>query len=375
MHKSRLVSLFIRYGSAIAAVLLATVLRSVLRALGDSGISPLFFAAVIFTAWFGGTGPGVLATILSGAATAYVLHANTPEGARDTVLRVLVFTVVALLTSSLNAALKRAAESSRAAADAYRKAKEAAEEASAAKSKFVAIVSHELRAPLVPVAMVADAMEVDPTLPAPLRHDAQMIRRGINIELRLIDDLADLSRIGGGKLNLKLERIDAHDPLAAAIRACEHDAHDSQLELRSDLSANHTMVSGDATRLQQVFWNLIRNAIKFTPPGGRIFVRTSNAGSGELLVEVRDNGIGIDPQKLSKIFEAFEQAGPDIAARFGGLGLGLAIVQGLVEAHGGTITAGSEGINRGAVFSVRLPIAGETSAKPATHDTSAAAQR
>jgi signal transduction histidine kinase len=360
MERSRIGNAAIGYATAILAVAVANVLRSVLHSFGDSGISPLFFAAVIFSAWFGGLGPGIVATVLSGIATAWALipQADTAAGFRDAVLRVLVFTVVAVLTSSLHAALKRAAQASQ-------RARELAEEASAAKSRFLAMVSHELRAPLVPVSMVMDAIENDASLPTPVRRDAQMVRRSVEVELRLIDDLVDLSRIGNGKLNLKLERIDLHDPLAAAIEIARPDAHDSQLDLLTELHATHSIVQGDPMRLQQIFWNLIRNAIKFTPPGGRVTIHTSNAPEGAVRVDVIDNGIGIAPEKLSRIFEAFEQASPDVAARFGGLGLGLAIAQGLAEAHGGAITAASAGADRGTIFTVRLPTAQPDAIAPA----------
>ena len=369
MSRSRIRSTSVRYGTAVLAVIIATLLRGVLHSLGDSGISPLYFAAVLFSAWYGGLGPGFLATGLSGIATAYLLipQTGTLEGARDAILRVLVFTIVALLAGSLHAALKRAAEASAAAADAYRRAKEAAEEASAAKSRFVAMVSHELRAPLVPVAMVLDAMASDPSLPTPLCRDAQMIREGVEVELRLIDDLVDLSRIGSGKLNLKMTQVDIHQPLAASVEGCRADARDAEVELiLQPLAASH-VVWGDPTRLQQIFWNLIRNAIKFTPAGGRVAIRSSNTENGNVVIEVTDNGIGIEPEKLSLIFNAFEQAGPDIAARFGGLGLGLAIAQGLTTAHGGAISATSAGIDTGATFTVRLPTA-NTPPAPQPHD-------
>lgn len=359
MASSRIKTTAFRYATAVATVIVATLLRSVLHSLGDSGISPLYFAAVLFSAWYGGLGPGFLATLLSGIATAYLLmpQAGTVEGTRDAILRILVFTIVALLAGSLHAALKRAAEASRTAAEAFRRAKEAAEEASAAKSRFVAMVSHELRSPLVPVSMVADALENDPSLPAPLRRDVQMIRQGVEVEMRLIGDLVDLSRIGSGKLNLKMEQVDVHQPLSAAVDVCRLDARDAQVEFGLDLAATNPLVWGDPTRLQQVFWNLIRNAIKFTPAGGKVSIRTWNADNGNVVIEVADNGIGIEPEKLSLIFDAFEQAGPDIAARFGGLGLGLAIAQGLTAAHNGEITAHSPGADHGATFTLRLPVA------------------
>jgi signal transduction histidine kinase len=357
---SRTRSTAVRYASALLAVIAATLLRGVLHSLGDSGISPLYFAAVLFSAWYGGLGPGFLATGLSGIATAYLLipEISTAEGVRDAILRVLVFTIVALLAGSLHAALKRAAEASNTAAEAFRRAKEAAEEASAAKSRFVAMVSHELRSPLVPVSMVMDALESDPSLPAPLKRDVQMVRQGIEVEMRLIDDLVDLSRIGSGKLTLKMEQVDVHQPLSAAIDVCRLDARDAQIDFNLDFSATSPLVWGDPTRLQQIFWNLIRNAIKFTPAGGKITIRSANATNGNVLVEVADDGIGIDPEKLSLIFDAFEQAGPDVAARFGGLGLGLAIAQGLTAAHNGVISAQSPGPDQGATFTLRLPAGG-----------------
>jgi signal transduction histidine kinase len=127
------------------------------------------------------------------------------------------------------------------------------------------------------------------------------------------------------------------------------------LELITDLHAVSSHVSGDPVRLQQIFWNLIRNAIKFTPEGGRIMISSYNEDPGHISVQVADNGIGIDPQRLSLIFQAFEQGGRDITARFGGLGLGLAIAQGLTQAHGGVIRAVSEGTNRGSIFTVQFP--------------------
>lgn len=343
-----------RYGTALLVVALAAVCTRWLRHFGDAGISPLFFAAVLVSAWIGGLGPGLLATALSGIATAYLLlpRGSSLAAIEDLVPRLLVFTVVALLASSLNAAMRRAAE-------AMRKARDAAEDASAAKTRFLAMVSHELRTPLSSVLMVAEAMEHDSNLARRLRDDAATIRRCVELETRLIDDLVDLSRIGSGKLHLDRHPLDLHEPLAEAIRFCRSDVSDRQLELATDLRAVHTRVTGDPVRLQQIFWNLIRNAIKFTPEGGRITIRSYNDESGHILVQVSDTGIGIDPQRLSLIFQAFEQGGPDITARFGGLGLGLAIAQGLTQAHGGVIHAASEGNNLGSVFTVQFPTLGE----------------
>jgi signal transduction histidine kinase len=351
--------IMLRYGLAVVSVAAATVLTHWLTGIGDAGISPLFFAAVLLAGWYGGRGPGLLATLLSGAATAYLLlltQATSYTAVRDLVLRLLVFTVVSLLASSLHVALKRAA-------DASRRAKEAAEEASAAKSKFLAMVSHELRTPLSPVLMVADMLEQDPSLSPGVRNDIRSIRRNVDLEIRLIEDLVDLTRISAGKLRLREEVIDVHEPLRAAIEVCEADLRDKGLHLATDFAATQSHVRGDAVRLQQIFWNLVRNAVKFTPTGGRISVGTRNAPNGSLLLDVSDTGIGIEPQQLGKIFQAFEQGEPDIQVRFGGLGLGLAICQALVEAHQGSIRASSNGRGRGATFSVTLPVCSEAAAQ------------
>jgi signal transduction histidine kinase len=352
----------VRYAGAVTSVGAAAALTHFLTILGDSGLSPLFFAAVLFSAWFGGLGPGLAATALSGVATAYLLipHVNSFAGVRDVVLRVLVFTVVAVLAGSLHAATRRAAAASRLAAEAFRKARDAAEEASAAKTRFLAMVSHELRTPLSAVVMIGDALANDPSLPRPVRDDAEAILRSVEIEVRLIDDLVDLSRIANGKLSLEMHPLNLHEPLRAALQLCHADLKEKQIELVTDFKAENPRVLGDGVRLQQIFWNLIRNALKFTPDSGRIRVATMNDAIGRVAIEVSDNGIGIDPQRLSSIFEAFEQGGPDITARFGGLGLGLAICQALAEAHGGKVHASSPGPGQGSIFSVNIPTSSTT---------------
>jgi signal transduction histidine kinase len=355
-----------RYGLAMISVATAMILTHLLRGFGDSGISPLFFGAVLLSAWYGGLGPGLLATLLASIATAYLLlkgHSVSFLMIRDHVLRLLVFGVVAILTSSLQDATKRAAEASRL-------AKEAAEAASHAKSRFLAMVSHELRTPLSPVLMLADSLEQDPSLPPRLLQDIRCIRKNVDLEIRLIEDLVDLTRITAGKMHLKEEIVDIRETINAAIQVCREDAKEKQVDLTVEILTIQPRVAGDPVRLQQVFWNLLRNAIKFTPAGGRISVKARNARAGFVTIEVSDTGIGIDPQRLSSIFEAFEQGDRDTQIRFGGLGLGLAICQALVEAHHGTITAASEGKDRGAAFTVDLPMihpqtSGDLAATPA----------
>lgn len=338
------------YAIAALAAAIAAVGTRFLWHLGDSAIFPLFFGAVAIAGWYGGLGPGLFATALSGIVTAFLLlPANdTFAAARDDVLRLLVFTLVSVLTSSLHAATRRSREQEQ-------KARQAAEDAAAAKGRFIAMVSHELRNPLNPVMILASALEQDTSLPAPVREDAASIRRSVDLEVRLIDDLLDLNRVSSGKLRLHMEDVDLSEPLKAALRTCEEDLRRKCIDLELEFCDRELHVNGDPLRLQQIFWNLMRNAIKFTPAGGRVTVR-SCVGSHAAIVEISDTGIGIEPPRLAAIFHAFEQAGPDIAARFGGLGLGLAICRALAEAHGGTVRAASEGHGRGATFIVTLPI-------------------
>jgi signal transduction histidine kinase/ActR/RegA family two-component response regulator len=232
-----------------------------------------------------------------------------------------------------------------------------AEQATRARDRFLAMLSHELRTPLTPALMATAVLEGRDDLPDGVRADLEMIRRNIQLEARLIDDLLDLTRVAAGKLKLELRPVDAHAVLRDAVEVCRADVRSQQVSLSLDLAAERHRVHGDAARLQQVCWNLIKNAIKFTPPGGRIVVRSSNpdpADPARLVLEVSDTGIGIDADLLPRIFDAFEQGGDSTTRRFGGLGLGLAISRALVESHGGRITVESAGMGRGATFRVEL---------------------
>jgi PAS domain S-box-containing protein len=238
-------------------------------------------------------------------------------------------------------------------------AKSAAEAANAAKDRFLAVLSHELRTPLTPVLMMASSMESDESLPGNVRDDAGMIRRSVELEVRLIDDLLDISRIIHGKLSLRRELRDIHKKLRHAVDMCRLDAADKRLHLEAQFNAECSVMECDGSRLQQVFWNLIKNAIKFTPPDGRVCVHTYNPGPDLLRVEVADTGIGIGPEKLSTVFDAFEQESDAVTREFGGLGLGLAISKALVEMHGGRIRADSPGPGQGSTFTVDLPLVGK----------------
>ena len=233
-------------------------------------------------------------------------------------------------------------------------AKEHAEAASKAKDNFLAALSHELRTPLTPVLMTATALALDPSLPAEAREQLDMMRRNIELEARLIDDLLDLTRIIHGKLIITPITTDIHDLILHTHEIIRSDSLIKRLHITLKLEATRHHTLGDPARLQQVFWNLLRNAVKFTPNGGTITVSTHNDAEGRIIICVADNGIGIRAEVLAQIFDAFEQADTTGEHHYGGLGLGLAISSAIVIAHGGEIKAESQGRRHGAEFTVTL---------------------
>ncbi len=236
-----------------------------------------------------------------------------------------------------------------------RSAKEDSERANSAKDDFLATLSHELRTPLTPVLMCVTALEQQGSIDPELRAQLSMVRRNVELEARLIDDLLDLTKIAHGKFRLVGKgTIDVHSLLAQTREIVENDATEKFVHLDFDLMASEHHVSGNATRLHQVFWNLVKNAIKFSIAGGRIGVRTFNPKPGKFVLMVEDKGAGITSKTLPVIFRAFQQGETQGARAGGGLGLGLAISKAIIEAHGGTIRAESAGSGRGAIFTVEL---------------------
>jgi CheY-like chemotaxis protein/two-component sensor histidine kinase len=199
------------------------------------------------------------------------------------------------------------------------------------------------------------AMDMDPDLTPGIRDEVAMIRRNVELEAKLIDDLLDLSRVTAGKLHLHFEAVDVSVALRHVYITCRSFTLEKGIHLHSDLQDNVHYVMADSGRLQQILWNLLKNAAKFTPKGGDIYVTVSTARDDCVRIQVRDTGIGIEPHVLPRIFDAFEQGDANITRQFGGMGLGLAITKGLVELHRGTIRVESGGANQGATFTVELP--------------------
>lgn len=239
-------------------------------------------------------------------------------------------------------------------ANQLRRAKQVADEASRAKDKFLAVLSHELRTPLTPVLLAAGQIERRSDLPPVVADDIAMIRRNVELQSRLIDDLLDISRIMNGKLCLESRRVSLNETIRRAAEICQASLKQSGAELILELAAELPEVNADGARLQQVFWNLLSNGAKFTQAGGRIRVRTEQQGIN-VRATVEDNGRGIEAGEIDRLFDAFEQGETGITREFGGLGLGLAISRAIVEQHGGRLYAFSPGRGRGSTFTVELP--------------------
>jgi signal transduction histidine kinase len=229
--------------------------------------------------------------------------------------------------------------------------------ASAAKDQFLAMLSHELRTPLTPIFAILATMEQYPDLPQAIHSDLLAISRNLQLEARLIDDLLDLTRISKGKISVQREITDVHGLIRSVRQLCQVEIDKQQVRFGMQLEAPRYHVLGDAGRLQQVLWNLLSNAIKFTPAGGTIELRTSVVAGAELCIRLTDSGRGIDLDSLERIFQPFEQADLSVPPQFGGLGLGLAICKGIVDAHKGQIRAESSGLGSGSTFTVTLPLA------------------
>lgn len=231
------------------------------------------------------------------------------------------------------------------------------EQAAVAKDHFLAMLSHELRTPLMPALLLANALEHQIDLPPDVREDLRVIRRNLELQVALIDDLLDLTRIARGKLSLNLHSTHVHELVRNVVSMLATQMADRQLTLDLNLLATHDAVTADPARIQQVLWNLLGNAIKFTPPGGRISITSQDVSDHLLRITVNDNGIGIDPELLPLVFDAFQQGRQTVGSRAGGLGLGLGltICRLLVEMHNGTLRAESPGVGAGATFTLELP--------------------
>ncbi|HJQ39532.1 MAG TPA: ATP-binding protein [Thermoanaerobaculia bacterium] len=243
--------------------------------------------------------------------------------------------------------------------------------ASRAKDEFLAILSHELRTPMTATLGWAAMLQMGALRDDAMQAAVEAIAQSTRAQARLIDDLLDVARIVAGKLQLSLQRLSLADAIRAAAETIRPAAQAKQIYLQLDLGDDDVRLSGDAARLQQVFWNLLSNAIKYSPRFGRVQVTLERSNDSACVV-VRDFGDGIDPQLLPFIFDRYRQGDSGMTRRFGGLGLGLSIARNLTEMHGGTLRAASEGIGKGAEFTVTLPLSAEVRDAPAEQSRAAA---
>jgi PAS domain S-box-containing protein len=262
------------------------------------------------------------------------------------------------------------------AAETLRAAKEEADRANQAKDRFLAVLSHELRTPLAPITTAVHVLEKAARLEDRHRDLLPMIRRNVALEARLIDDLLDLTAINAGKVSLHKERVDMHQLVHAVVGMVGDTLREKGIALELALDAANRFVEADQARMQQVLWNIVRNAVKFTPPGGRVLLRSASH-DGEFHLACTDSGIGIASEALARIFSPFEQADAEVAKNYGGLGLGLAIAHGLMVQHGGRIGASSDGRGTGSTFSITLPNAARqaTEAAPVSAPQTAPSER
>ena len=273
---------------------------------------------------------------------------------------------------------RRAEEQLKAAQISAERAKAEAERANAAKDEFLAVLSHELRTPLAPVLAGISLIARKRCANCNLQNELDVIQRNIQLEARLIDDLLDLTRIERGKISLERKPVYLCTVLERVADICRADIEARRLHFDLRIEDGPHRVHGDISRLQQIFWNLLNNAVKFTPDGGRIQIH-SRKDDSRVIIDVSDTGIGVEPDAAKRIFSAFEQASGRVTRQFGGLGLGLAITKRLVEMHYGIISVRSEGSGRGATFQVVLPmLEGDDvapEAKPASLTAPLAARR
>jgi signal transduction histidine kinase len=343
---------------------------------------------VVFAAWFGGLGPAVV-SIIASVFVANLFFVDTqlgfqPESFKQWTL-ILVFGLVsfaiALLIEQMHRATSRAMHeadqrrrSEAALRDSEQKLRAARDEAlaaSAAKDHFLAVLSHELRTPLNPVLLLASEHAQDPTLPEEIRAAFDTIAENVAMEAQLIDDLLDLSRIIHGKMSLNCVPADVHTIARDSLRLLATEIDSKQLAVIERLAAADSMASVDELRLKQVFTNLLKNAIRFTPAGGTIEIRSELSGDGRSLdLAITDSGAGMTPEEIERVFNAFAQGDHATAGApgaSGGLGLGLAIAKQLVEGQGGSLTAESAGRGQGSRVIVRIrrgPKNAETDASP-----------
>jgi signal transduction histidine kinase/ActR/RegA family two-component response regulator len=345
--------IWIGYAVAVAAFLVAALARWLLsRFFG--GVYPYapIFLAVIFTAWYGGFGPALLVAAL-GLAHGYLASIGGNPNAHP-LFGLALYAITSLGIALIGGAMARArAKIAHQVEELQRKHQELTI-ADHRKDEFLAVLAHELRNALAPIASALDILKQPEVDPAVAAKAVEVADRQIHQMTRLVDDLLDVSRIMRGKIELRKERVGLESVVERAVETVQPLIDRERHELTIELPEDTVWIEADLVRLAQAVANLLSNAAKYTEPGGQIHLNAT-AENGQLVICVRDSGIGIDPATLPKLFEMFMQAAPGSTRSRGGLGIGLTLVKNLVELHGGAIVAHSEGIGKGSEFMIRMP--------------------
>jgi signal transduction histidine kinase len=345
------------YGFGAASVAAALSLNLLLDNWMEPRATPLFLAAVAVTAWRGGKYPSLFATALAVFSIDYFFQ--TPlrafEASVENVVNTVVFVLVALLISWIDAERKNALRERNRLLTSERQARAAAENANRAKDVFLAMVTHELRSPLNAILGWTQVMRKNKLDAAKTEHALTVIERNSQLQKQLIEDLLDISRVRAGNFRINPRPVALQTVIEAAVETVAPAIAAKRIKLHREFDGQIGQVNADPERLQQVVWNLLSNAVKFTPEEGQIGIRLECAGKSARL-GIYDTGAGIGKEFLPHVFDHYRQADETDQAKHKGLGLGLAIVRHLVEAHGGTVAAASAGKNLGATFTVELPL-------------------
>jgi len=345
-----------RYGVAVLATAVGLLVRLLMTP--EWGITLPFitlYPAIAFSAWFGGFGPGVLATGLGAFVVEYFwpAHFGGTSTAGD-VLALALFGGVGVFVSSITRALQQARVRAERDSQELRWAREEADRANHAKDEFLAVVAHELKQPLS--AMFPAVALVRRHIGSESNGQAERILGLLDRQIahlqRIVNDLLEASRVVRGQVTLQTRAVDAMQVMRDAVEVVRPRADEKGQRVVLDLPDTPAVVSGDPVRLQQVFLNVLSNATVYTPAEGDVHV-SADVGEREVVFRVRDSGEGIAADDLARIFDLFARAG---GRREGGFGIGLAVARGLVELHGGTIQAFSEGPGRGSEFRITLPV-------------------
>jgi signal transduction histidine kinase len=351
--------LVVSYGVAILSVLFALALRVLAWPIFQAEAPFLFFvAAVVLSAWYGGLGPGLLATFLSSLATEYYLlppFQQLQHLQLSHLIWICTFSgigaFVSYLMENLHIARHRSEEIGRTAV--LRVAE--SEKARKRQDEFLAMLSHELRNPLYAILNAATILKSNNPSEQIAQRAGRVIERQIDHTSRLLDSLLDTSRFMHGKIDLQLERVDLNTIIIVSVDSCRPLIESRRQTLTVATASEPLPVDADPVRLEQVFTNLLNNAAKFTTIGGHIWITAAREGN-EAIVLVRDNGIGIAPELLPDIFDIFVQGKRSSDRSEGGLGVGLTLVRALVALHHGKIEAHSDGVGQGSQFLIRLPL-------------------